>query len=158
MPRRRKPAPEPGTKIGMWTVLREAQRNRSRGGSVVARCACGREKIVRVANLKQQVKRGAVPRCATCAGRKIAEDHPTMMLRPTIGDRYGEWTVVAVLGLPDRRGRRVLVACSCGSETEKLLTKLQSNAAKGVKTCCLSCAAKRRWARHRAQEAARGAT
>ncbi len=103
-----------GTRFGAWTVLHESSVKR-RKKYYLCRCDCGNEREVSEYSLRY----GDSKSCG-CRTRKNS-------VKPvTVGDRYGEWTVI---GEAEARGRQKyhLCRCSCGTEREVADNALKSS-------------------------------
>ena len=96
-------------RFGNWTVLhrvyRQSKRRYGRPAFWLCRCACGVERVVVGSNLRNGQSRG----CG-CHQRRRTID--------LVGQRFGEWLVIAMC--PGRRRRLIYwrCRCSCGEERD----------------------------------------
>ena len=123
-----------GQRIGMLTVLSEAEPGVDTRGHPLrrfaCRCDCGKEKIANYNNLKTN-------RIQSCGCTRFKKKPPVDLT----GQRFGKLTVLAEADAYYQRSgnkkRRWLCKCDCGHETIVLQSNL--TASHGTRSCgCLS--------------------
>lgn len=97
-------------KYNYWTVIKNVD-----NGKVLARCQCGRERVVSLSNLKE----GRSKSCG-CWPRGYRTPDPT-------GEKYGRLLIISRLN-----NKKVLVKCDCGCVKEVYLYSLKNGM---IKSC-----------------------
>lgn len=120
-----------GKKFGRWTVLGQAENSRTGYVQWMCRCACGTERDVKGASLREGISRS----CG-CLTREVASTHH---LVDRIGQRYGRLTVVKRVKIkrtkPGEEIGRWLCKCDCGN----MVTVLGYNLVHSTQSCgCLA--------------------
>lgn len=102
-----------GQTYGLWTVLRQAESDKSGRKRFICRCACGKERRVSADNLR----RGKSTSCGHTGADKTRDD--------LTGRKYGRLTALRSVG---RRGNNLiwLCRCECGNECEVAANNLKN--------------------------------
>ncbi|MGR6450984.1 hypothetical protein ACU5P1_03465 [Pseudomonas plecoglossicida] len=138
-PKRTHPLPRIGDRYGLLTIIDCEYGERGAVRRALVQCGCGSEPYWTTYRVLVRVGRpDVVQGCMECKYKKLREKSLAKSVRYAVGDRVGEFTVLAI----ERRfsGKRAcneyLLQCSCGS---KPLHKTHKDLDRNKYQCCQRC-------------------